>query len=125
MRGSNMFMTVGVLLLTAASLGAASAETPAAARVTSPSVAGADAAPPIVIARDFMFAPGTITIKAGASVTWKNTDDEPHTIVSDTGLFRSGALDTNESFSFRFDKPGTYHYACSIHPRMVGTIVVQ
>jgi plastocyanin len=78
-----------------------------------------------VIARDFMFAPGTIAIKAGASVTWKNSDDEPHTVVSDTGLFRSGALDTNESFSFRFDKPGTYHYACSIHPRMVGTIVVQ
>jgi plastocyanin len=72
-----------------------------------------------------MFAPMTISIKAGSTVTWKNTDDEPHTVVSDTGLFRSGALDTNESFSFRFDKPGTYHYACSIHPRMVGTIVVE
>jgi len=34
-------------------------------------------------------------------------------------------MDTNESFSFKFDKPGTYHYTCSIHPRMVGTIVVQ
>lgn len=79
----------------------------------------------IVIAKDFMFAPTTITIKAGSTVTWKNTDDEPHTVVSDSGVFRSGALDTNESFSFRFDKPGTYHYACSIHPRMVGTIVVQ
>jgi len=45
--------------------------------------------------------------------------------VSDSGLFRSAALDTNESFSVRFDKPGTYRYACSIHPRMVGTIVVQ
>lgn len=114
------------LLLVAECLGAASAQTPVAAVATSPAVAApADAAPPIVIARDFMFAPGTITIKAGASVTWKNSDDEPHTVVSDTGLFRSGALDTNESFSFRFDKPGTYHYACSIHPRMVGTIVVQ
>lgn len=52
-------------------------------------------------------------------------DDEPHTVVSDTGLFRSGALDTKESFSFKFDKPGTYHFTCSIHPAMVGTIVVQ
>ena len=89
------------------------------------SAARADAAPPIVIARDFMFAPVTLTIKAGSTVTWKNTDDEPHTVVSDTGLFRSSALDTNESFSFSFEKPGIYHYACSIHPRMVGTIVVE
>ena len=106
-------MAVGLTLLVVAGPGAASAQTPA------------DAAPAIVIARNFMFAPGTITIRAGVTVTWKNTDDEPHSIVSDTRLFRSGALDTNESFSFRFDKPGTYHYACSIHPRMVGTIVVQ
>ena len=82
-------------------------------------------APGIVIARDFMFAPLTVTVAAGTTVTWTNRDDEPHTVVSDTGLFRSGALDTNESFSFKFDKPGTYHYACSIHPRMVGTVVVQ
>lgn len=126
MRRSHKLMAMGGLLLLAACSGAASADTPAAVVETSPPAAArADAAPPIVIAKDFMFAPGTITIKAGASVTWKNTDDEPHTVVSDTGLFRSGALDTNESFSFRFDKPGTYHYACSIHPRMVGTIVVQ
>lgn len=85
----------------------------------------AGSAPGVVIARDFMFAPLTVTIPAGTTVTWTNRDDEPHTVVSDTGLFRSGALDTNESFSFRFEKPGTYHYACSIHPRMVGTIVVQ
>jgi plastocyanin len=65
------------------------------------------------------------TGSAGATVTWTNKDDEPHTVVSDTAPFRSGALDTDESFSFRFDEPGTYHYACSIHPRMVGTIVVQ
>jgi hypothetical protein len=64
-------------------------------------------------------------IDAGATVTWANMDDEPHTVVSDTGLFRSGALDTKESFSFKFDKPGTYHFTCSIHPAMVGTIVVQ
>ncbi len=85
----------------------------------------AASAPGVVIARDFMFAPLTVTIPAGTTLTWTNRDDEPHTVVSDTGLFRSGALDTNESFSFRFEKPGTYHYACSIHPRMVGTIVVQ
>ena len=92
-------------------------------------LAGAPAAAPdpatVVVAKDFMFSPAALTVRAGATVTWTNKDDEPHTVVSDTGLFRSGAMDTNESFSFRFDKPGSYHFACSIHPRMVGTIVVQ
>jgi plastocyanin len=79
----------------------------------------------IVLARDFMFAPVAMTVQAGSTVTWTNKDDEPHTVVSDSGLFRSGAMDTNESFSYRFDKPGTYHYLCSIHPRMTGTVIVQ
>jgi plastocyanin len=86
------------------------AETPAAAKV---------------VVKDFMFMPTPLTVKAGSTVTWTNMDDEPHTVVSDTGLFKSGGMDTNESFSFKFDKPGTYHFTCSIHPRMVGTIVVQ
>ena len=79
----------------------------------------------IVMAKDFMFAPTSLTVAAGSTVTWTNNDDEPHTVVSDSGLFRSAALDTNESFSFRFAQSGTYHYACSIHPRMVGTIIVR
>ena len=79
----------------------------------------------VVMAKDFMFAPTSLTVAAGSTVTWTNRDDEPHTVVSEGGLFRSAALDTNESFSFRFDKPGTYRYTCTIHPRMVGTIVVR
>ena len=110
-----------LMLLTSVVTNVASADPPAA-----PATAAATASGPgVVIARDFMFAPLTVTIAAGTTVTWTNHDDEPHTVVSDSGLFRSGALDTNESFSFKFDKPGTYHYACSIHPRMVGTVVVR
>jgi plastocyanin len=81
--------------------------------------------PTQVVLKDFMFQPSTLTVKVGATVTWVNQDDEPHTIKSDTGLFKSGALDTHESFSFKFDKPGTYPFTCSIHPRMTGMIVVQ
>lgn len=81
--------------------------------------------PTKIVVKDFMFMPTPLTIKAGSTVIWANMDDEPHTVVSDTGLFRSGAMDTNGNFSFKFDKPGTYHFTCSIHPRMVGTIVVQ
>jgi plastocyanin len=79
----------------------------------------------VVMAKDFMFAPASLTVAAGSTVTWTNRDDEPHTIVSDSGPFHSAALDSNESFSFRFDKPGTYRYTCSIHPCMAGTILVR
>lgn len=89
-----------------------------------PVQAGSPSTPQILI-KDFMFSPMSLTVKAGTTVAWANKDDEPHTVVSDTGLFRSGAVDTDESFSFKFDQPGTYHFTCSIHPRMVGTIVVQ
>ena len=75
--------------------------------------------------KEFMFAPMEFRTTVGVAVTWVNQDDEPHTIVSDTGLFRSGALDTGDEFTFRFDKPGTYHVFCSIHPQMKATIVVQ
>jgi plastocyanin len=107
-----MFVTA----LTLATLGWAAAG--------SSSMAGAPD-PTRIEVKDFMFMPMSLTVKAGSTVTWTNRDDEPHTVVSDTKLFRSAALDTNESFSFKFEQPGTYHFACSIHPRMVGTIVVQ
>ena len=78
-----------------------------------------------VSARSFMFSPATLTVKAGSTVRWVNLDEEPHTVLDDGGLFRSAALDTKDSFSFRFEKPGTYHYRCTIHPWMVGSIVVE
>ena len=78
-----------------------------------------------IVIKNFMFTPDAVTIKAGATVTWVNKDEEPHTVVSDAGLFRSGAVDTDDTYSFKFDKPGTYHFLCSIHPKMVGTIVVE
>jgi plastocyanin len=73
--------------------------------------------------KDFSFS--SLTINAGTTVTWVNVDNEPHFVASDTGLFRSGGLDTNESFSYKFDKPGTYRIYCTIHPRMVATITVK
>lgn len=78
-----------------------------------------------VVMKNFDFSPMSLTIKAGGSVTWKNLDGEPHTVTSVDGLFRSGALDQNDSYTFKFDKPGTYKYLCSIHPRMMAAIIVK
>ena len=49
----------------------------------------------------------------------------PHTVVSADGKFKSHALDTDDRFSFTFAKPGTYTYFCSLHPRMVGKVMVK
>ena len=71
------------------------------------------------------FQPGRITIKAGDSVTWSNNDSRDHTVTASNGSFASGNIKPGGGFSFRFPKPGTYPYSCSLHPRMKGTIVVQ
>jgi plastocyanin len=78
-----------------------------------------------VMIKDFMFSPMSTTIKAGSTLTWKNLDDEPHTVVNDAGLFRSAALDQNDTFQYKFDKPGVYKIFCGIHPNMRETITVQ
>ncbi|HEY8950710.1 MAG TPA: cupredoxin family copper-binding protein [Rhizomicrobium sp.] len=78
-----------------------------------------------VTIKNFDYSPMDVTIKAGETVTWKNLDGEPHTVVSVDGAFRSKALDENDSFLFKFEKPGTYKYICSIHPQMKATITVQ
>ena len=78
-----------------------------------------------VVMKNFDFSPMSLTVKAGRSVTWQNTDGEPHTVTSVDGLFRSGALDQNDKFTFKFVKPGTYKYICSIHPRMRAAIIVK
>ena len=74
---------------------------------------------------NFSFGPATVTVPLGTTVTWTNRDDIPHTVVSTDGVFKSKALDTDDKFSFVFSKPGTYGYFCSIHPKMIGQIIVQ
>ena len=75
---------------------------------------------------NFSFAPQTLTVKAGTTVTWTNKDDIPHGIASADNAFKKGpALDTDDSFSFTFTTPGTYQYFCYLHPHMVGSIVVE
>jgi plastocyanin len=78
-----------------------------------------------IVIKNFMFTPMAITVKAGTTVTWKNMDGEPHTVVNDAGIFHSAALDQNDTYQFTFDKPGVYKVFCGIHPYMKATITVQ
>ncbi len=74
---------------------------------------------------DFSFAPQTLTIEVGDTVTWVNADPVVHTATSTSAFpFDTGDLDEGQSASITFDTPGTYPYLCTPHPSMTGTIVV-
>ena len=94
-----------------------------AAGDVAPTAAAANAA--TVKIDNFAFLPATLTVTAGTTVTWKNEDDSPHRIGDKNGTFTSAALDTDDAFSHTFAAPGEYPYICTIHPRMVGKIVVK
>ncbi|HET7814537.1 MAG TPA: cupredoxin family copper-binding protein [Candidatus Baltobacteraceae bacterium] len=78
----------------------------------------------VVTIANFAFAPATLTVRAGTTVRFVNNDSEAHTVTAKNG-FNSGGLDTGDSWSHRFDRPGTYRYFCALHPYMKGTIVVR
>lgn len=108
---------VGVTALLAAALPELTAA--GAAAVT------AAASPAAVQIDNFTFTPATLTVTAGATVTWKNDDDSPHRIGDKNGTFKSAALDTDDTFSHTFAAPGEYPYICTIHPYMAGKIIVK
>ena len=93
----------------------------------SPSVTANDqsSAAAAVTIDNFSFGPQTLTVPVGATVTWTNHDDIPHTVVSTDGVFKSKVRDTDETFSYTFAKTGTYPYYCTIHPKMTGQVVVK
>lgn len=87
-------------------------------------VAGAPAGPRIEI-KEHKYSPATLTVQVGTTVTWVNHDDDVHTVTSSAQAFTSRGIDTDETFTFKFTKPGTYAYFCSLHPLMTATIVVK
>ena len=82
-------------------------------------------APVTIKISNFTFNAATITVPVGTTVTWVNEDDIPHTVVASDKIFRSKVLDTDEKFAFTFAAPGAFGYFCSIHPHMVGKVVVK
>jgi plastocyanin len=75
--------------------------------------------------KNFAFVPQLLTVKPGTTVTWINTDEDPHTVTANDKAFHSAALDTDDKYSFTFTKPGEYGYFCSLHPHMTGKIIVK
>jgi LPXTG-motif cell wall-anchored protein len=74
---------------------------------------------------DFAFAPNSVTVNVGDSVTWANEDDVAHTATADDGSFDTGNIENGQSRSVTFDEAGTFAYFCKPHPNMRGTVVVE
>lgn len=72
------------------------------------------------------FYPSTITVVLGKNntVTWTNEDFAVHTVTSNTAIWDSGNIDPSTNFTYTFTAVGTYHYHCSYHPWMTGTVIV-
>lgn len=94
-----------------------------------PANGGGDTAPVStneVAIKDFAFAPGTVTVKVGTTVTWKNNDQDPHTVTStgSGGPLKSPTLQTNDTYKYTFTQAGKFDYLCTIHPFMTASVVV-
>ena len=96
----------------------------AAAQTGKPAVAATQAESRIEIGKHNYSRP-TLTVPVGTTVTWVNRDDDVHTVVSRTQAFISRGMDTDETFSFTFTKPGVYEYFCTLHPLMTGKVIVK
>src|SRR5215213_5265065 len=86
---------------------------------------GAQGKTTTVSIKDFAFNPSNTTIAPGTTVTWVNNDQTAHTVTANDGAFDSGTLQPGQSYSFAFDKAGTYAYHCNIHPDMSATVSVS
>jgi plastocyanin len=78
-----------------------------------------------VTIRDFAFDPPDLSVAVGTTVTWTNEDDTTHTVTgTDSDVIASPDLDQGDTYSVTFGQVGTYHYICSIHTQMAGTVTV-
>jgi plastocyanin len=107
-------LSVAALFVAAAGIRTASADSPAPA-----------ASPVMVIIRNSLFYPSTVTVKVGTTVTWRNDDVQfSHTVTSTTNVFDSKNMDRGVVYSYTFKKPGKYPYTCTYHPYMQGMVIV-
>ena len=117
--GAGVAVMMLALLVIVAGCGGSSTTTTAVGPATS------TAGGPQVIMKNIAYVPATLTIKVGQTVTWVNQDSVQHDVVANKGEFKSGLFGQGSTFSFTFTTAGTYAYYCSIHPHMLGTIIVQ
>ncbi len=66
----------------------------------------------------------TVVIGVNNTVKWTNNDNMPHTVTASDGSFDSGNMNAGATYLYTFTKPGVYHYVCTYHNWMHGTVTV-
>ena len=74
--------------------------------------------------------PPSANVKVGTTVTWTNNDATLHTVYSGTNgtpdnMFQSTYMTKGQTFEHKFDTAGTFNYFCTLHPFMMGKVVVS
>ena len=124
--GSRLIAGGVILALALAACGSASTSSaPASAAASAAGPAASAAGGSAVQIKNFAFAPASLTVPVGSSVTWTNADTTGHTVTADDGSFDSKELASGKTFSQTFSKAGTFAYHCTIHSTMKATIVVS
>ena len=117
--GAGVLFIAGALLLAACG---SSTPTMSGSAATSASSSGGSS----ITISNFMFMPMSLSVSPGATVKVTNKDSATHTLTATGGQFNTGNITQNQTKTFKApSKPGTYHYICSIHQYMMGTIVVK
>lgn len=94
-----------------------------AALASAPIASAAPGDPGPIAIDNFAFAPAELTAPVGSSITWTNAQPGVrHTASSVDGVWDSGILASNATFTFTFDQPGDFAYECLIHPSMQGLV---
>lgn len=79
----------------------------------------------VVKLQNLTLIPETVTITVGQTVRWVNNDDRDYLLVARDQSFNSGNIRPKEKFEFKFKEAGSFEYGCAIHPRLIGTVIVQ
>ncbi|HEY0603722.1 MAG TPA: cupredoxin family copper-binding protein [Herpetosiphonaceae bacterium] len=75
--------------------------------------------------QNFAFTPDSVEVPVGSQVTWANADQAPHTATARDGSFDTGQIEAGGSQSVTLNTAGTFEYFCTVHPRMVATLIVR
>lgn len=99
---------------------------------TTPSASNDQSTAATITYSDDGFSPSTITVKAGTTVTVKNTssdelqyDSDPHPTHTDNEELNVGAIDPGKSGTFTPNTKGTFGYHNHLSPSHKGTITVE
>jgi plastocyanin len=119
--GAGVVVLAGALLLAAFGGGGTKSASPGSSGTQGSATGTA------ITIKNFMFSPMTLTVKPGATISVTNKDSVDHTLTaSGSGGFNTGDISQNKTKTITAPtKPGTYHYICSIHQYMMGTITVS